>query len=83
MKYRHYAPWQIVHCMGRTDEVVEAINRFVKRGSGEGNLFGIIATEETLSRYPSGIVKCIELREAEETIIIFMRKHQVNLISAR
>ena len=29
---------------------------------------GVIATEETLSRYPLGTVKCIGSREAEETI---------------
>lgn len=69
MKYRHYAPRADLSIVeGRTDEVVEAINRFVKEDQEKGILSGIIATEETLSRYPSGIVKCIGSREAEETI---------------
>ena len=53
---------------GPTEEVINAINQFVKEDQANGLQTGIIATEETISRYPCGTVKCIGSREAEETI---------------
>ena len=53
---------------GPTEEVINAINQFVKEDQANGLQAGIIATEETISRYPCGTVKCIGSREAEETI---------------
>lgn len=69
MKYRHYAPKaDLAIVEGDTDEVIRAINEFVKENQQAGLQSGIIATEETISRYPQGIVKCIGSRAAEETI---------------
>lgn len=69
MKYRHYAPKaDLAIVEGDTDEVIRAINEFVKENQRAGLQSGIIATEETISRYPQGIVKCIGSRAAEETI---------------
>jgi L-threonylcarbamoyladenylate synthase len=69
MKYRHYAPKADLSIVeGDTDRVVETINHFAEDAEKEGRQVGIIATEETLNRYPKGIVKCIGSREEEETI---------------
>ena len=69
MKYRHYAPKaDLAIVEGKTDLVVKTINRFVEEDEAAGLQAGIIATEETLSRYPKGIVKCIGSRAEEETI---------------
>lgn len=69
MKYRHYAPKaDLAIVEGDTDEVIRAINEFVKENQRAGLQSGIIATEETIFRYPQGIVKCIGSRAAEETI---------------
>lgn len=69
MKYRHYAPKaDLAIVEGDTDEVIRAINEFVKENQRAGLQSGIIATEETISRYHQGIVKCIGSRAAEETI---------------
>ena len=69
MKYRHYAPKaDLAIVEGKTDQVVETIIRFVEEDEAAGLQAGIIATEETLSRYPKGIVKCIGSRAEEETI---------------
>ena len=68
MKYRHYAPKaDLAIVEGPTEEVINAINQFVKEDQANGLQAGIIATEETISRYPCGTVKCIGSREAEET----------------
>ena len=67
--YRHYAPKaDLAIVEGPTEEVINAINQFVKEDQANGLQAGIIATEETISRYPCGTVKCIGSREAEETI---------------
>ena len=69
MKYRHYAPKaDLAIVEGPTEEVINAINQFVKEDQANGLQAGIIATEETISRYPCGTVKWIGSREAEETI---------------
>ena len=69
MKYRHYAPKaDLAIVEGPTEEVIHAINQFVKEDQANGLQAGIIATEETISKYPLGTVKCIGSREAEETI---------------
>ena len=69
MKYRHYAPKaDLAIVEGPTEEVIKAINQFVKEDAANGLQSGIIATEETISQYPDGIVKCIGSRAAEETI---------------
>ena len=63
MKYRHYAPKaDLAIVEGPTEEVINAINQFVKEDQANGLQAGIIATEETISRYPCGTVKCIGSR---------------------
>lgn len=65
MKYRHYAPraeLQIVE--GPVERVISYIN---ERCAGSGKV-GIICTEETKERYPSGDVKCIGSRKDELSI---------------
>ena len=69
MKYRHYAPKaDLTIVEGTTEDVINAINQFVKEDQANGLQAGVIATEETISKYPFGTVKCIGSREAEETI---------------
>lgn len=69
MKYRHYAPKaELTIVEGKADAVVEKINLLAADAEKEGYMIGIIATEETISRYPFGIVKNIGSREEEETI---------------
>jgi L-threonylcarbamoyladenylate synthase len=66
MKYRHYAPKaDLIIVEGESDAVIGKINRLAAEAAGP---VGIIATEETIARYPKGIVKCIGSREEEETI---------------
>lgn len=69
MKYRHYAPKADLSIVeGTTDAVVAAINRFAAKAEMAGQQIGIIATDETMERYPYGVVKSIGSREEEETI---------------
>ncbi len=69
MKYRHYAPKADLSIVeGEIEQVVAAINKFAEEAEVKGEQIGIIATEETIARYPKGIVKNIGSREEEETI---------------
>ena len=69
MKYRHYAPKADLSIVeGDIVRVVRSINEYAKAAEARGEQIGIIATEETLSYYPRGIVKNIGSREEEETI---------------
>lgn len=69
MKYRHYAPKaDLAIVEGEIEQVVAAINQFAEEAEAKGEQIGIIATEETIARYPKGIVKNIGSREEEETI---------------
>ena len=71
MKYRHYAPKADLSIVeGDTDAVVAAINRFAAQAEENGLLVGIIATDETMERYPYGVVKSIGSREEEEGIAL-------------
>jgi L-threonylcarbamoyladenylate synthase len=69
MKYRHYAPKaDLTIVEGETEAVIMQINALAAKAAEQGGCAGIIATEETISRYPLGIVKNIGSREEEETI---------------
>lgn len=69
MKYRHYAPKADLSIVeGTTEAVVQMINSFADEAEKNGQQVGIIATDETISKYPKGIVKSIGSREEEETI---------------
>ena len=69
MKYRHYAPKaELMIVEGSSEAVVKKINALVKENEEKGICTGIIGTEETVSRYPAGIVKCMGTRNDELSI---------------
>ncbi len=69
MKYRHYAPkGQMALLEGEIESVVDKINELAAKKQAEGYKVGIIGTDETISRYPEGIVKSIGSREHTETV---------------
>lgn len=69
MKYRHYAPRADLSIVeGETEAVIQRINEFARQAEDEGKTAGIIATDETLHRYPKGIVKSIGSRQDEASI---------------
>ena len=69
MKYRHYAPKANLSVVeGPMELVIEAINRLTSQKISQGYKVGIIGTEETIHRYPNGIVKSVGTREDETTI---------------
>ena len=69
MKYRHYAPKaELMIVEGSSEAVVEKINALVRENEEKGICTGIIGTEETVSRYPTGIVKCMGTRNDELSI---------------
>lgn len=69
MKYRHYAPkGQMVILEGEVQSVSKYINEQVHLHRSKGERVGIIATDETQSDYPSGLVKSVGKRDDERTI---------------
>ena len=69
MKYRHYAPKaELIIVEGAKEAVVEKINAMAKDNESKGISTGVIGTEETISLYETGIVKCIGSRSDELSI---------------
>lgn len=72
MKYRHYAPKAQLILVEKSSEseesVEEAINRLADEKQRQGYKVGIICTDESLHKYPKGIVKSLGFRSKEETI---------------
>ncbi len=69
MKYRHYAPKaELIIVEGSSEAVVAKINAMVKENEEKGVCTGIIGTEETISRYPMGLVKSMGTRNDELSI---------------
>lgn len=69
MKYRHYAPQaDLAIVEGPTEKVISYINQMTAEAQKKGIKIGIIATDETASRYTNGIIRSIGSREEEETI---------------
>ncbi len=69
MKYRHYAPKaELIIVEGAAKAVVEKINELVKENEAKGIATGIIGTEETVSRYESGLIKSLGTRNDELSI---------------
>ncbi len=69
MKYRHYAPKAELRIVeGPMELVIAAINDLTSKAMAQGLKVGIIATEETIGRYPKGDVKSVGTREDEDTI---------------
>ena len=69
MKYRHYAPKaQLTIIEGKTEAVVQEINRRCQDGEAAGLRAGVIGTDETVSAYHAQVVKSIGTRQDEESI---------------
>lgn len=69
MKYRHYAPKaELTLVEGDEEQVVGEINRLVKEKQEQGFHVGVICTDETKDRYPSGVLRSLGVRAREETI---------------
>lgn len=69
MKYRHYAPKaQLMIVEGEMPEVVKAIRQIAYEQTRLGYQVGIIATNETVDFYTTGVVKNIGTRSNESTI---------------
>lgn len=69
MKYRHYAPKaEMTVVEGEAGAVQEEIRQLAAEKIRQGLRVGIIATDESASCYPEGIVKSIGARSCEETI---------------
>ncbi len=69
MKYRHYAPRaSLMVVEGEQEAVISAIRRLAGEARQAGKKVGIIATDETASRYPEGLVQSLGARSREEEI---------------
>ncbi len=69
MKYRHYAPKaQLILVEGEPEEAVKAIRQIAYEQTRLGYQVGIIATNETMDAYTTGIVKNIGTRNSEKSI---------------
>lgn len=69
MKYRHYAPKaKLVIVEGEEDRVVECVNGWVREKEAVGLRCGVIATDETASRYHAELVVSLGPRRDEEAI---------------
>lgn len=69
MKYKHYAPKaELTMFEGPIDKVIEVINSKAKEDEADGEIVGIIATDESKCQYPIGRVVSIGSRKDEESI---------------
>lgn len=69
MKYKHYAPRaELTLVEGETRAVVETINRLVGEKQAGGQKVGVIATDETMTRYNSDCTLSIGARSDEDAI---------------
>lgn len=69
MKYRHYAPKaQLMVVEGEPEDAVKAIRQIAYEQTRLGYKIGIIATNETIDSYTTGIVKNIGTRSNESSI---------------
>ncbi len=63
MKHKHYAPRaELIVVEGEFDAVVKKIGELAERHIREGRKVGILATEESLSKYEAGTVKLLGSR---------------------
>ncbi|MGQ9459626.1 MAG: L-threonylcarbamoyladenylate synthase [Candidatus Bathyarchaeaceae archaeon] len=64
MKHRHYAPdAEMVVVEGEFNKVVERIQELARLHMAEGKRVGILATDESLSKYGADVVKSLGSRE--------------------
>ena len=69
MKYKHYAPkGDLLIVSGFEADVVNRINGFLDEAEKAGKKAGVIATDETSSKYHRGIIKSVGSRKDEVAI---------------
>ena len=69
MKYRHYAPkGKLTLVEGPEEQVIDQINQMAWEKTRQGYRVGVIATDETLSRYYVGVRRSIGSRKNSDTI---------------
>lgn len=69
MKYKHYAPRaDMIIISGAHEAVVEEINRLAAKSREQGELVGIICTDETAGAYQADVIKRIGSRMDEDSI---------------
>lgn len=69
MKYRHYAPkGELTIIEGDLDAVIEYINEQADKLEACGERVGVIATDNSVTRYGRGTVKSVGNRDEEETV---------------
>ena len=69
MKYRHYAPKaELIIVEGASEDVILKINELTLENEAKGICTGIIGTEETVTKYPKGLVKSMGTRNDELSI---------------
>ena len=69
MKYRHYAPKaDLIIVEGEPDESIKAIKQIAYEQVRLGYKVGIIATNESIDQYTTGMIKNIGSRENEKTV---------------
>lgn len=69
MKYRHYAPKaQLIVVEGNEEDAVKAIRQIAYEQTRLGYKIGIIATNETIDFYTTGVIKNIGTRSNENSI---------------
>ncbi|MFT3984429.1 MAG: L-threonylcarbamoyladenylate synthase [Lachnospiraceae bacterium] len=69
MKYKHYAPkGALTIVKGAQENVVEYIRRGIGQKQEQGEIVGVIASEETYPLYSAAVVEDIGAREDEEAI---------------
>lgn len=69
MKYKHYAPnAELVIVEGNMQAVIEFINKGTAAKEMEGIRVGIMATDETVNSYQSGIIRSVGTRQNEASV---------------
>lgn len=69
MKYRHYAPKaELIIVEGEPEEAVKAIRQIAYEQVRLGYKVGIIATNESIEEYTTGMIKSIGSRDNEKTV---------------
>ena len=68
-KYKHYAPkGEMYLFVGNLDNVVNAIDEYANKYIELGKKVGIMATDETKSKYDKGVILSIGSRKDKESI---------------
>ena len=69
MKYTHYAPnAEVIIVKGKEDKVIDKINELVLEGQNLGKKVGVMATDETLSKFKADTVLSVGTEKDPTTI---------------